>query len=562
VAIADAPVAAPARRVRAWDFVRLKLRLMGNGFRGQAWRVVAFVFGLLFGLVIAGLAVLGLAASSAAPLEVGYIVAAYTGGIVVLGWTLVPLLFFGVDETLDPARFALLPIRRATLTRGMLAAAFIGVPALATLIATSGLAVSAGIRFGLLGVVTGLAGVVAGLVLGVVASRAVTSAFASLLRSRRVRDLAAVLIALLATSIGPLQWAILAAVANGTMELALKIANVIAWTPFGAPYVIAFDIASGRWDLAAARAGITVATILLLFWWWSRTIESAMLATSSNGSARARKAGAGGGAVRALIPGPIRAMTRPGPFSAIMAREARFWWRDGRRRAALVSILMASAVLPVALTFSSTVDAGRSPSVTGLSGAGFSFAVSMAGTMGGLLLGNQFGYDGSAYAAHLLSRVRGRTELLARAAAVAVTAVPVQVAVAVAVAALSGRIAQLPAGLGVLAASFGAAVACSSILSVFAAYPLPENTNPFAMNTGGGTAKGMLALLAFIGTLIVSMPIAVPALLWGASAGGAAFILVAGVAYGLGMAWLGTYIAGDVLDRRGPEILAAVTPKR
>ena len=65
-----------------------------------------------------------------------------------LGWTLVPLLFFGVDETLDPARFALLPIRGGTLARGMLAAAFIGVPALLTLLATSGLVVAAAIRFG------------------------------------------------------------------------------------------------------------------------------------------------------------------------------------------------------------------------------------------------------------------------------------------------------------------------------------------------------------------------------------------------------------------------------
>ena len=50
-----------------------------------------------------------------------------------LGWLLLPLVFFGVDETLDPARFALLPLRRRTLVTGMLAAALVGVPAVATL---------------------------------------------------------------------------------------------------------------------------------------------------------------------------------------------------------------------------------------------------------------------------------------------------------------------------------------------------------------------------------------------------------------------------------------------
>ena len=35
-----------------------------------------------------------------------------------LGWVLLPLLMFGVDETLDPARFALLPLPRRVLVRG------------------------------------------------------------------------------------------------------------------------------------------------------------------------------------------------------------------------------------------------------------------------------------------------------------------------------------------------------------------------------------------------------------------------------------------------------------
>ncbi len=203
---------------RTWDFVRLKLRLMRNGFRGQAWRVAFFVIGILFGLGMAVFAAFGLAASGAADsYKVSYIVAAFAGTAVVLGWTLVPLLFFGVDETLDPARFALLPVPRMTLARGMLAAAFVGVPATATLLATLGLVAAAGIRFRAVdAAMAAFVGVVLGLVLGVVASRAVTSAFAALLRSRRVRDLAAVIIAVLASSVGPIQWLILSAAERGT----------------------------------------------------------------------------------------------------------------------------------------------------------------------------------------------------------------------------------------------------------------------------------------------------------------------------------------------------------
>jgi ABC-2 type transport system permease protein len=551
--------AAPVRAPGIGDFVRLKLRLMGNGFRGQTWRVVGFAFGLVLGLSFGGLAMLGLAASGAAPADVGYVVTAFVGGFVVLGWTLVPLLFFGVDETLDPARFALLPIRRGRLARGMLAAAFIGVPAVTTLFATTGLVIAAAIRFGALEAVVALFGVLSGLTLGVVASRAVTSAFAALLRSRRVRDLAAVIIALLATSVGPIQWVVLAAVQNGSLDEALRIARIVGWTPFGAPYVLPFDVADGRWDRAAAHAGITLASIGLLLWWWSRTLESAMLDNTSGGAARSARS-TRGGAVDSLLPKVMRVMVRPGPFAAIMARESRFWWRDGRRRAALVSILMASAVLPIALNIGGR--AGTPDSVSGLSTVGFGFAVTMAGTMGGLLLGNQFGYDGSAFGAHLLSRVRGRTELRARAAAIALVAVPVQVFVVVAVSAFSGQLPIVPAGLGLLAASFGAAIASAALLSVFAPYALPENANPFAMNSGAGSAKGMLAIVAMLGTLILSTPVAVAAFLAGRSAAMSWGVLVLGLGYGLGAALLGTYIAGDALDRRGPEILAAVTPKR
>lgn len=47
---ADASPAAPVRSVSARHFVRLKLRVMGNNFRGQGWRIAMFVGGALLGL--------------------------------------------------------------------------------------------------------------------------------------------------------------------------------------------------------------------------------------------------------------------------------------------------------------------------------------------------------------------------------------------------------------------------------------------------------------------------------------------------------------------------------
>lgn len=545
-------------------FVRLKLLLTINSFRGHTWKAVGFAFGLVFGVVVAGLAWLGFFGAAVASAEVGYAVATLGGAALVVGWVIFPLLFFGVDETLDPARFALLPLPRPALMRGILAAAFVGTPALATGLALTGLIAAAGVRLGLLEAAVAAVGVVLGLVLCVVVSRSLTSALARLLRSRRARDLGIVVLAMLGTSVAPLQWALSATFDQADPERTLaqlqRAGEIVGWTPLGAPFVLPYDAAAGQWAAVAGKAGIAVVAIAALVWLWSRSIESAMLDTSSGAAKRATRAV---GATAALIPRPVR-WIRPGPFAAILAGECRFWWRDPRRRAALVSILMVSVILPVTFAIGGT-GGGTGSSGLELGGGGLAFAVVLAGSIAGLLLADQFGYDGSAYAAHLLAAVRGRTDIRARGAAIALIAAPVQAAVVVALAFTLGEPADAPAALGVLAASFGAGLALAAMLSVLAPYAVPESTNPFA--SGSGSAKGLLGLVAAIGNVILCGPVlAAYFLLRSLTVGGVLvgpwLVLLTGVVYGVAAARLGSGIAGRLLDDRGPEVLRAVTPNR
>jgi ABC-2 type transport system permease protein len=256
----------------------------------------------------------------------------------------------------------------------------------------------------------------------------------------------------------------------------------------------------------------------------------------------------------------LRVVVRPGPYGAIVARELRTWWRDGRRRPALVSILAASAILPISLSFTSGHSAA--PNVSGqLVLGGFGFALAMSGTLTGILLCNQFGFDGSAFGFHLLSRVPGSTDLRARATAVSLIIVPVQVLVVTIVSVVTGTLRYLPIGLGVLGATVGTGLAAAAILSVMAPYALPQNDNPFTTNTGSGSMKGLFTLLALAASLVLSAPVTVTAILF-ARPPWTWPVLPVGIAYGLGAMLLGTYIAGDVLDRRAPEILTAVTPTR
>ena len=553
------------RPARSRDIVRLKLRLLRNSLRGQSWRIAMFVGGLIAGVIV-GLVVglltslTGLDGSDAArSRDIAYLVAVFLGTGTVVAWSVFPLLFFGVDETIDPARFALLPVPRRVLLGGMLGAAFVGVPALTTFLATGGLAVAATVRYGVLVGLVSLACVVGGLLLGVLASRALTSAFAAMLRSRRMRALAAIFIAVGASMGAPLQWFITAMIANGSMSQALDIARVLAWTPPGAAYAIPFDVADGRYGLAAARFAVVALTAAGLLWWWSSTLESAMIGTTAQGGGRTRAADAGG-AVAALLP---RVLRRATPFGAIFAREWRSWWRDGRRRASLLSVLIASAVVPVAILFgaSGRMEVGGAAVATPPHALLTGFSVTFAGTIGGMLLANQFAFDGSAHAAHLLVGVPGRVELRARAAALAALTVPLISVVTIAVLTASGAQDRILAGLGLLATGFGAAIAAASLLSVLAAYPIPDSNNPFALNSGSGGTKGLLALVAILATITISSPVTLTSMYLQGPLGGAV-VLVVGVAYGLAAAWLGTYIAGDTLDRRGPELLAAVTPRR
>jgi ABC-2 type transport system permease protein len=546
------------RRVSARHFVRLKLRVMGNNFRGQSWRIGLFIVGILVGLWFAasGFVLLGAAGWADNP-QLTAIAPALGGGLLVLGWTLLPLVFFGVDETLDPARFALLPLRRRTLVTGLFAAALVGIPAAAALIATSGLVLAAWLLGGWTAAAVAAVGVVSGLFLCVAVSRAVTSAFATMLRSRRVRDLAAILLAVFAALLGPLQVAALGAVERADWDRLAGVARVVGWTPLGAPYTVGIDVAQGRWWAAPIKLLITLLCLGALLWWWSRSLESAMVGTVSGGATRARR-DAAGGAVTQLFPRAAR-WARRDRYGALVAREARYWWRDSRRRASLITLAVVGVFVPVMTNLGSR-DVASGASGFDASATLLSLSMLFVGVLAAVSLANQFGFDGSAYAANVIAGVPGRLELRARVTAFSLYIVPLLVAIVVIVAVFLSEPAWTGVMAGTLFAAYGAGLAINLFISIIGAYALPESTNPFAINSGAGVAKGLLTFVSMIASGAATIPMVVATALLGD-----VWLWIAlpvGLAYGGGAVLLGTYLAGDVLDHRMPELLVAVTPRR
>jgi ABC-2 type transport system permease protein len=523
-------------------FVRLKLRLTANGLRGRPARIALFVLGVLGGGVFAILGYAGLAVPGVLGHEqAARIVLPVAGGVLMLGWLFLPLLFFGVDESLDPARFALLPLPRRTLIAGLFTAALAGVPALSTLVASLGMADSAARLGGPLAALAEVVGVVLGLLLCVALSRAVTSAFAEALRSRRARDLATILLAVVAALVGPLQLLVLSAAQRADWDSVAYLADALGWTPVGAPYSLGLDVAAGRYWAVPLRLAIVIAAGVALLWWWGRTLERAMLGTSSAGRGQTRAGDPARAPVRRLLLPGLPA-TRSG---ALIARELRYWFRETRRRATLVTTMIAGLVLPVSLAVG-----GGSPGAL----------VVLLGALAAMVLANQFGMDGNAYAADIVAGVPGRVEIQSRVIAHAICVTPLFVVDAVVIGAISGRPWSIAGEFGLLLGAYGVGLALVLPVSIRAAYPLPENASPFAMSSGGGTAKSLLTVAVLLGAVIGGLPLQIvahvlgPVWWW--------IGLPVGAAYGFAAYLISSGVSGDLLDRRMPEVLAAISQNR
>ncbi|MGK5679824.1 ABC transporter permease [Actinoplanes sp. URMC 104] len=513
---------------------------MVNGLRDRPARIALFVLGV----VLAGFFAIAGYAMFAIPGVVGDERAAgmllqLGGAALVLGWLLFPLLFFGVDESLDPARFALFPLRRRTLIIGLFAAALAGLPALSTLAATAGMVSTAAALGGGGAAVVQLVGGLGGLLVCVAVSRAVTSAFATGLRSRRFRDLAVVLFAVAAALLGPLQLALLAGAERADWDAFAVLADVLGWTPLAAPWSVGLEVADGRLWAVPLKLLIVAATVAGLLRWWSATLENAMLGSESRGRAGSTQ---DVGSPTGLLLGRRLPRTR---FGALVARESRYWWRETRRRAALITFAVAGVFLPVSIS---------------LSGGPAGTMAVFAGAIAAMALANQFGYEGNAYAANVTAGVPGRVEVHSRAAAHALFVLPLLLLVAVVAGSVSGQPERIAGNLGLLVATYGAGLGLVLPLSVRAPYSLPESTSPFAVSSGGGLAKGLLAVGVMLGTLLLTVPLQVLAYVLGA-----VWLWVGlpvGAAFGCAAYLIGSGVAGEWLDRRAPEVLAAVTAGR
>ncbi|MET9464451.1 transporter [Streptomyces sp. NPDC006544] len=525
-------------------FVRIKLSLLRNGLRGSSKRKAAYFGALAFALVAAFFVTLGLALLRGN--EHASAVVVLLAAVLALGWTFMPLFFPTGDETLDPSRLVMLPLRPRPLVRALLVSSLVGVGPLFTLCLAVGSAIA--LAHGAAGTVAAVVAVPL-LLLGCVAlARAVATANVRLLTSRKGRDLA--LLSGLVIAVGA-QVANLAGqrlFQSGGLERLEPAEEIVRWLPPASAIGMVDSASRGAYGTAAAQLAVTLAALALLLRFWERTLTQLMvtpdgstIAAAKPGKQRGANA-AGGTGTRFLLPDD-------GRTGAVVRRTLRYIVRDPKTKAAWVSALVVGVIVPAA---------------NALQGAGSVYLVCFASGMLGVQMYNQFGQDGSAFwmVAQTISSTRDAyTELRARALALGLITVPYTALVAAVTAALVGDWPGFAGALGLALALLGSMLCTGALTSARFPYSIP--TDGAFKNVAPG--QGALAWMGIFGGLFASALISAPLIalaiyLHVADQHSLTWILLPlGVAWGTLATWSGLRLAAPAVARRLPEILLAVS---
>jgi ABC-2 type transport system permease protein len=453
------------------------------------------------------------------------------------GWLLAPIIVFGVDSTLDPATLALYPLRTRPLAAGLLAASFTGFWPLANVIGLLG--VTVGLASGGLGIVIAVVAVVLQVLFCIALSRFVTTSLASLLRSRRGRDLAAFLVIPLFALYEFFTQVVPKAVSEGKITAGsfTGFDSWMRWLPPGLAAHAIQDASDGRPGLAFARLGALAAIIVVFTWLWVRALGRALVtADTTTQSSRVR--------------GMRLPLARLGLRGAVAAR---FWLYQLREPLSLVYWALV-AVITAAASASSVFGQKHHPAVILVSAVfGAAFV--------GIFHVNSAGQAGPAFVleATALSRVRDlRAYFSGQNVVLTVIGAPLVVAVCFALAAVVGDPGMGVEAAPVVLAGLGAALGLGNLFTAALPYPMVKRAGTpmvvAAPGYGGHRTIGALGTLA--GTAVLAAPVIVGVVL---AANGPdtiriGVLLPCAAVYGFALAAIGVRLAAKVAAGTLPEM--------
>ncbi|MGW7817250.1 transporter [Streptomyces puniciscabiei] len=518
--------------------VRLKLSLLRNGLRQSGGRRAAFVVSAVIAVLFALLQLLGmLALHGHAHADA---VAVPGTAVLALGWTVLPLFFPTGDETLDPTRLVMLPLRPRPLVRALLAASLVGIGPLFTLLVLAGCTLS--LARGAAGYTVSVVAVALALLVCVALARAVATANVRLLTSRKGRDLAVLSGLVIAIGAQLVNFAARQLGSAGIGQLQ-PVADVLSWVPPASAVAAVHAASQGSYGIAATQLVVTAAGLAALIAIWARSLTRLMTAPDAStlqpADATVRSRSATG--LGRLLP--------QGRTGTVMERSLRYIWRDPKTKAAWVTSLAIGLIVPV---------------FNAVQGTGSIYFACFAAGMLGIQMYNQFGQDTSAFwmVAMTISAPRDAyAELRGRALALLLVTLPYAALVTVVTTALLGAWSRLPEVLGLSFALLGAMLATGAWTSARFPYSIPQEGHK---NVVPGQAG--LAWISIFGGMIAAALLCSPVIactIWlHVSADGEAWrwlLLPVGAVYGAGLTLGGLRLAAPRTAARLPEILTAVS---
>ncbi|MFE9774003.1 transporter [Streptomyces sp. NPDC005931] len=518
--------------------VRLKLSLLRNGLRQSGGRRAAYIASAVVALLFAALQLIGLIALRGFGHVESLVVLLVA--VLGLGWAVMPLFFPSGDETLDPTRLVMLPLRPRPLVRALLTVSLVGIGPLFTLCLLAGSVIA--VAHGGAAFTVGVLAVPLALLVCVALARAVAAANVRLLTSRRGRDLAVLSGLVIAVGAQLVNFGAQRLGSSGLAQLD-PAADVLRWIPPASAIGAVHSVGQGAYGTGAAQLVLSAAALAGLLAAWSRSLTRLM--TSPDGSTLP----SGGEAVRDRSSSGLARLLPAGRTGTVVERSLRYVWRDPKTKAAWVTSLAIGLIVPV---------------FNAWQGTGSVYFACFAAGMLGIQMYNQFGQDTSAFwmVAMTISSPRDAyVELRARALALLLITLPYATLVTVLTTAMLGDWPRLPEALGLSLALLGAMLATGAWTSARFPYSIPQEG--YKNVAPGQTGLAWISIFGgMIAAAVLCAPVIALAIWLNVRAGGDAWtwlLLPLGTLYGAALTLLGLRLAAPQTARRLPEILTAVS---
>lgn len=542
-----APSGAPAGSQRpasvTGTFVRLKLAVLRNGVRQSTGRTVSWCLGVGLALLCAlgnGAGMIALRGDAYAPAAATTLVTA-----VAVGWTVMPLFFFGGDDTLDPTRLAMLPLRPRPLIAALLASSLVGAGPLFTLLIGVGAVVA--LAHGAAATVVAVPAVVLVLAVCAAASRGVAAANTRLLTSRKGRDLALLSGLVVAVGAQLVNLGLSSLSSHHGLHRVTSVASVLRWIPPASAVDAVRSVSDGDYGRAAVQLALAVVLLAVLLRWWYRTLHRLMMSPDSSTLQPSPDSTERKGGRRPLLSLLLPERVMAGRTATVMERQFRYVGRDPKLRASWATGLAVGLLLPLV----AVVQHGSVYQCLWTAG------------LLGMQMYNQFGMDNSAFwtvVATTTTRREAEAELRGRALMLTVVALPYVTVVTCATALLLGRAGAMPEVLGMAYAFLGALISTGGYTSVRFPYAVtqdnafgnaaPGNGSMVAFNALGGSVVASAFCLPVLGLDLALHLTGHHALLW--------TVLPVGAVYAAVLSVVSLRFTAPRLLDRLPEILSAV----